>query len=150
MTSCLSSNNEKSYEQRTAWVYLINLGFYFIPLYFMGGQWLKITIAIGLLVPFIIGYFWAYNSSKEQALKPIGLMFFTAIASSFVSSGAISLFSFCCFFVGFFYSLRHCYIEFYRTEYFAFSHRYQHGLLRLLFYFLWYGNLLRCRSVWCD
>ena len=40
MTSCLSSDNEKSYEQRTAWVYLINLGFCFIPLYFMAGQWL--------------------------------------------------------------------------------------------------------------
>jgi two-component system sensor histidine kinase DesK len=106
MTSYLSSNNEKSYEQKNAWVYLINLGFYFIPLYFMRDQWLKIAMSVALLVPFIIGYFWAYNSSKEHALKPIGLMFLTAIASSFVSSGAISLFSFFCFFIGFFYSRR--------------------------------------------
>lgn len=112
MTLGLTIPNEKSYEQKTAWVYLINLGFYFIPLYFMHGQWLNITIAILLLVPFIIGYFWAYNCSKERALKPIGLMFVTAIASSFVSSGAISLFSFCCFFIGFFYSLRTAILSF--------------------------------------
>ncbi|MGX9463210.1 sensor histidine kinase [Shewanella sp. A14] len=112
MTSCLSSNYEKSYEQKTAWVYLINLGFYFIPLYFMAGQWLKISIAIALLVPFIISYFWAYNSPKEHVLKPIVLMVVTAITSSFFSSGAISLFSFCCFFIGLFYSLRTAILSF--------------------------------------
>ncbi|QDE29780.1 histidine kinase [Shewanella polaris] len=112
MTICLSSNNEKSYEQKTAWVYLINLGFYFIPLYFMGDQWLTITLAILLLIPFIIGYFWAYNNSTEQAFKPILLMLFIAIISGFLTSGAISLFSFCCFFIGFFYSLRTAILSF--------------------------------------
>jgi two-component system sensor histidine kinase DesK len=112
MTSDLSKNNHKSYEQKTAWVYLINLGFYFIPLYFMAGQWLKISIAVVLLVPFIVTYFWAYNSTKQQAFKPIILMIITAIGSSFVSSGAISLFSFCCFFIGFFYSLRTAILSF--------------------------------------
>ncbi len=106
MTISLSANKKQSYEQKTAWVYLINLGFYFIPLYFMGNQWLKIAMAVALLVPFIFGYFWAYNSSKEHAFKPILLMLATAITSGFLTSGAISLFSFCCFFIGFFYSLR--------------------------------------------
>ncbi|AZG74957.1 sensor histidine kinase [Shewanella livingstonensis] len=112
MTLSLSTNKEQSYEQKTAWVYLINLGFYFIPLYFMAGQWLKITFALLLLVPFIIGYFGAYNSTKEQAFRPISLMLVTAIASGFLTSGAISLFSFCCFFIGFFYSLRTAILSF--------------------------------------
>ncbi|GGP56827.1 two-component sensor histidine kinase [Shewanella algicola] len=112
MTSCLSPNNEKSYEQKTAWVYLINLGFYFIPLFFMDGQWLKITLAVALLIPFVIGYFWAYNNSTEHAYKPILFMLIIAIAAGWLTSGAISLFSFCCFFIGFFYSLRTAILSF--------------------------------------
>ena len=78
MTSGLTHNKQKSFEQKTAWVYLINLGFYFIPLFFMDGQWLKITLAVALLVPFVFGYFWAYNNTKEQAHKPILLMLLVA------------------------------------------------------------------------
>ncbi|GGB44583.1 histidine kinase [Shewanella inventionis] len=106
MTTCLPIKKEKSYEQKIAWVYLLNLGFYFIPLYFMDEQWLKIFFAIALLIPFVVGYFWAYSSTKEHAFKPILLMLTIAIASGFLTSGAMSLFSFCCFFIGFFYSLR--------------------------------------------
>jgi two-component system sensor histidine kinase DesK len=39
-------------------------------------------------------------------------MLVTAIASGFLTSGAISLFSFCCFFIGFFYSLRTAILSF--------------------------------------
>ncbi len=106
MTSGLTHNKQKSFEQKTAWVYLINLGFYFIPLFFMDGQWLKITLAVALLVPFVFGYFWAYNNTKEQAHKPILLMLLVAVTSGFLTSGSMSLFSFCCFFIGFFYSKR--------------------------------------------
>jgi len=97
---------EKSYEQKTSWVYLLNLGFYFIPLFFMQGQWVNITIALALLIPFIGGYFWAYNSTTDNAIYPISLMLACAIIGSPFTSGTISLFSFVCFFIGFFYPLK--------------------------------------------
>ena len=97
---------EKSYEQKTAWVYLLNLGFYFIPLFFMQGQWLNIIVALLILVPFIFGYFWAYNSTTQKAHYPITLMLTCAIVATPFTSGTISLFSFVCFFIGFFYTLR--------------------------------------------
>lgn len=97
---------ERAYKQKTAWVYLLNLIFYFIPIWFMKDDWSRISISLLLIVPFLYGYFWAYKSSPSQAKYPIGLMIMTASIATAFTTGSISFFSFAGFFIGFFYSLR--------------------------------------------
>ncbi|WP_346348123.1 sensor histidine kinase [Shewanella olleyana] len=103
---------ERAYKQKTAWVYLINLIFYFIPLYFLQDDLLRVSVSLLLLVPFLYSYFWAYKSSSTKAIYPIGLMLFTASIAAPFTAGAISFFSFAAFFIGFFYSLRTAVISF--------------------------------------
>ncbi|WP_368501199.1 sensor histidine kinase [Shewanella sp. 3_MG-2023] len=103
---------EKAYRQKTAWVYLLNLIFYFIPLWFMRDDWARVGVSLLLIFPFLYGYFWAYKSSAVQGKYPIALMLITASIATIFTSGSISFFSFAGFFVGFFYSLRTAIISF--------------------------------------
>ncbi|WP_285163572.1 sensor histidine kinase [Shewanella goraebulensis] len=106
----MANNNtihpEREYKQKTAWVYLFNLIFYFIPLWFMKEDLLRVGVSLLLLIPFLYSYFWAYKSSSAKGIYPIGLMLLTASVAAPFTSGAISFFSFAAFFIGFFYSLR--------------------------------------------
>ncbi len=106
MTNSDTIQPERDYKQKTAWVYLLNLIFYFIPLWFMRDDVLRISVSLLLLIPFVYSYYWAFKSASAKAIYPIGLMLLTASVAAPFTSGAISLFSFAAFFIGFFYSLR--------------------------------------------
>ncbi|WP_083698073.1 sensor histidine kinase [Shewanella sp. UCD-KL21] len=105
-TSNAGVHPETAYRQKTAWVYLLNLIFYFIPLWFMRDDWARVAVSLLLILPFLYGYFWAYKSSAVQGKYPIALMLVTASVATIFTSGSISFFSFAGFFIGFFYSLR--------------------------------------------
>ncbi|NKF52173.1 sensor histidine kinase [Shewanella sp. WXL01] len=101
-----STAEPKSYEQKIAWVYLLNLVFFFVPLYFVREQWLNVAVSLTLLIPFIYSYFWAYTSTADKAKYPLLLMLASAVAAAPFSSGSLSFFSFLSFFIGFFYPLK--------------------------------------------
>ncbi|WP_144212136.1 sensor histidine kinase [Shewanella donghaensis] len=103
---------ERAYKQKTAWVYLLNLIFYFIPIWFMKDDWVQVAVSLFLIMPFLYGYFWAYKSSASQAKYPLALMLMTASIATVFTTGSISFFSFAGFFIGFFYSLRTAIISF--------------------------------------
>lgn len=105
-------NAAENQEKKYAWVYLINLVFYFIPLYFMPLEPIKLSLVLAALVPFIGCYFWAYNSTSQKAIYPIVAMIILACLVTPLSSGSLSFFSFCGFFIGFFYSLKRAFAGF--------------------------------------
>ncbi|WP_394202369.1 sensor histidine kinase [Shewanella waksmanii] len=92
-------------EDKLAWVYLINLTFYLIPLFITDKPLWKIGLALSALVPFVFAYFWAYRSTKQQAYKPILAMIAIGVIVTPINTGSLSLFTFAGFFIGFFYPL---------------------------------------------
>lgn len=112
-STIVTNNPETAFKQKTAWVYLLNLIFYFIPIWFMKDDWTRVGVSLLLLLPFLYAYFWAYKSSRTQAKYPIALMIITASIAAIFTSGAISFFSFAGFFIGFFYSLRTAILTFF-------------------------------------
>ncbi|CAM4316538.1 sensor histidine kinase [Shewanella denitrificans] len=107
-----AANAAKNDENKYAWVYLINLIFYFIPLYFMPFEPLTFGLVLAALVPFVACYFWAYNSNSQKAIYPIMAMIVLACLVTPLSTGSLSFFSFCGFFIGFFYPLKRALLGF--------------------------------------
>ncbi|WP_282167126.1 sensor histidine kinase [Shewanella japonica] len=140
MTTNENNHPEKAYKQKTAWVYLLNLIFYFIPIWFMRDDVMRVSISLLLLIPFLYGYFWAYKSSQAKAIYPISLMISTAVIASLFTSGGISFFSFAGFFIGFFYSLRTSSISFIAISIGLWTLNYLVGYPA--FYFPLYGMLI--------
>ncbi|MGE6454128.1 sensor histidine kinase [Shewanella baltica] len=95
-------------ERKLAWVYLINLVFYLIPLAINAYPAWKIALSFAVLIPFIASYFWAYKCNQNSAYRPILMMVAIATAITPINPGSISLFTFAAFFIGFFYPLRTC------------------------------------------
>jgi two-component system sensor histidine kinase DesK len=107
-TQAVPQNDDKKY----AWVYLINLVFYFIPLYFMPLDPFKLGLSLAAIIPFIACYFWAYNSSSQKAIYPIVAMVLLACMVTPLTSGSLSFFSFTGFFIGFFYPIKRALLGF--------------------------------------
>ncbi|GIU43907.1 two-component sensor histidine kinase [Shewanella sairae] len=93
-------------EDKYAWVYLINLVFYFIPYFIIDMPQWQILLSLAALAPFIYCYFWAYRSNSSRAHLPILAMIAIAIAVTPINTGSLSLFTFAAFFIGFFYPLQ--------------------------------------------
>lgn len=100
------TNNPLQLERKLAWVYLINLAFYLIPLFITPYPSWQIILILAVLVPFIYCYFWTYRCNFRSAHRPIIGMLVLAIAITPINPGSISLFTFASFFIGFFYSFR--------------------------------------------
>lgn len=96
---------ERATENKLAWVYLINLAFYFIPLFLQPMPAWHIILSLAVLVPFIYSYFWAHRSPSETAYQPILLIIALASLITPINIGSLSLFTFAGFFIGFNYSL---------------------------------------------
>ena len=101
---CINSASKS--EDKFAWVYLINLVFYFIPYFIIDMPVWQIGLSLAALVPFIYCYFWAYRSTSSRAHLPILAMIAIAIIATPINTGSLSLFTFAGFFIGFFYPLR--------------------------------------------
>ncbi len=89
-----------------SWVYLINLIFYFIPLFTVRfALWQYVSMAAALLL-FLACYFWAHRSSHHNMHWPIlGIVLIAALITP-INPGSVSMFAFASFFIGFAYSLR--------------------------------------------
>ncbi|GAB1098656.1 sensor histidine kinase [Shewanella algae] len=93
-------------ELKLAKYYLVNLAFYFIPLFIMPvspWQWLASLL---VLPPFIYCYFRAYGADRAKVHWPILGIILLAILITPANPGSLSLFTFAAFFIGFFYPLR--------------------------------------------
>lgn len=92
--------------QKNNWVYLMNLTFFLLPLWFVSYAWWQYGLmALGLLL-FIYCYFWAYRSSRAAMGKPVLWMIALATALAPLNPGVISMFVFVGFFIGYANPLR--------------------------------------------
>lgn len=92
-------------ESKLSWVYLINLVFYIIPLFTIRfAIWQYLSMAAALML-FLVCYFWAYRSNRKNMHWPIlGIVLVAALITP-VNPGAISMFAYAGFFIGYAYSL---------------------------------------------
>lgn len=92
-------------EDKLAWVYLVNLGFYLIPLFIQPYPLWQLILCIATLIPFLGCYFWAYRADKHSVIYPIIGIIALATVITPLNPGSISLFTFAGFFIGFHYKL---------------------------------------------
>lgn len=89
-----------------SWVYLINLIFYFIPLFAVRfAVWQYVCMAVALLL-FLACYFWAHHSSRNKMHWPILGIVLVATLITPINPGSVSMFAYAGFFIGFAYALR--------------------------------------------
>ncbi len=106
MTTNTLSSQETDSEKRYAWVYLLNLVFYLIPLMLNDYPRWQIIVSLLALIPFIFSYYKAYSANSQNAWAPILAMLVLAVMITPINPGSLSLFTFAGFFIGFFYSAR--------------------------------------------
>ncbi len=106
-----TDSNQKSSEDKLAWIYLVNLVFYLIPLFINDKPAWEIVVALLTLIPFIYCYFWAYRSPRDKAIYPIAAMIALGVAITPINTGSLSLFTFAGFYIGFYYPLKNAFIS---------------------------------------
>lgn len=94
-------------ESRLKWVYLVNLVFYLVPVWFRPYSLMEIGWQLLALAGFLVCYFYAYSTQKRRTL--LGALGIVLVASLItpVTFGSISLFAFAAFFFGFALPLRY-------------------------------------------
>jgi len=88
-------------DQKWSWVYLINLVFFFVPLFtvkFLLWQYTAMAIA---LVLFLMCYFWAYRCHRADMYRPIIGIVLVSILITPVNPGSVSMFAYAGFFIGY-------------------------------------------------
>lgn len=88
-------------ERRWAWVYLVNLVFYLMPLFYVDYQPWQLGLILAVLLVFVLSYYWAYASSPASMWQPVLLMLLLATAITPLNYGSVVIFAFCGFFIGF-------------------------------------------------
>ena len=88
-------------DDKWSWVYLINLVFYLVPLFYLPLSVWQIVIAVSVLLVFIGCYFWAYRVQTARMYRPVLVMLVLAIGVTPINPGSISLFAYIGFFLGF-------------------------------------------------
>ncbi len=89
-----------------SWVYLVNLVFYLVPLFYLPFAPWQIVVAVTVLLAFIWCYFWAYRVATAQMQWPVLCMLALAVGVTPLNPGSISLFAYTGFFIGFAWPLR--------------------------------------------
>lgn len=93
-------------EQKMSWVYLLNLMIFLAPLLFVPFPlWHYAAMAVAL-ISFLYCYFAAYRQKSSQMLWPVLGIVVIATLIAPINPGAISMFSFAGFFIGFACKLR--------------------------------------------
>ena len=88
-------------ETKLSWVYLINLVFFIIPLFTIRFElWQYLAMATALLI-FLYCYFWAYRCNRNEMVKPVVGIVVVATLITPVNYGAIALFAYAGFFIGY-------------------------------------------------
>ena len=93
-------------ERRWAWVYLINLVFFLLPLFYVNYSAWQIGLMLAAMLVFIGCYYWGYASTPATMWRPILGMLSIATAVTFWNPGSIAMFAFVGFFLGFSYRPR--------------------------------------------
>ena len=94
-------------ESKLSWVYLINLIFYIIPLFTVRFALWQYLSMLAALVLFLLCYFWAYRSCRNNMHWPIAGIVLVATLITPVNPGSIAMFAYAGFFIGYAYPLRH-------------------------------------------
>ncbi len=92
---------------KLAWVYLINLVFYFIPIFITSMTTSALVLSFIALAIFLPLYFRLYRCSSSKARMPLMLMFILSVAITPLNAGSLSFFSYVGFYSGFHYKLKH-------------------------------------------
>lgn len=93
-------------EQRLKWVYLVNLVFYLVPVWFRPYSLAEIGWQLLALLAFLACYFYAYSADWRRTMQgALGIVLVASLITP-VTFGSISLFAFAAFFFGFVLSLR--------------------------------------------
>lgn len=90
-------------ERRWAWVYLINLIFFLLPLFYNPYSAGQIGLMLLVLALFIGCYYWGYSTPPHKMWRPLLAMVLLATLVTPWNPGSISLFAYCGFFIGFSY-----------------------------------------------
>jgi len=98
------SHSQLTREQKHAWIYLFNLGFYILPMVLFPYPVWEIVIMVVAMLVFVGFYYRCYFVPREQMLWPIIGMYFIACAVTPMNPGSIALFSYVGFFIAFAYS----------------------------------------------
>ncbi len=93
-------------ERKWAWVYLVNLVFYLVPLFYNDYSVPELLVQLTVFALFIACYFWAYRLPVREMHKPVLLMLAMATLITPLNAGSISMFAFVGFFIGFAWSWR--------------------------------------------
>lgn len=91
---------------KNSWVYLINLTFFVLPMLYLPYELWQYGLLILGLAAFIYCYFWAYRSSRAAMLKPTLCIVALASLMAVLNPGAIAMFVFAGFFIGYANPLR--------------------------------------------
>lgn len=89
-----------------SWVYLINLVFYLVPLFYLPLAPWQIVVSVAVLLVFVWCYFWAYRVPTRQMHWPVLAMLTLSVGVTPLNPGSISLFAYIGFFLGFAWPLR--------------------------------------------
>lgn len=88
-------------ERRWAWVYLINLVFFLLPLFYANYSPLQIGLLLAAMALFIGCYYWGYHTPPPQMWRPVLAMAAIAAVVTPWNPGSIAMFAYCGFFIGF-------------------------------------------------
>lgn len=92
-------------ENRFSWIYLSNLIFYILPVFFVPyDAWQLVMVALALVV-FLLCYFWVYRIKDRHVWLPILGMWAVASAITPLNYGSIAIFAYVGFFTGMCYRL---------------------------------------------
>ncbi|PWW34503.1 two-component system sensor histidine kinase DesK [Idiomarina loihiensis] len=100
------SDKQRTREQKHAWIYLFNLGFYILPMVLFPYPVWEIAVMVAAMLVFIGLYYYCYSVPREKMLWSILGMYIIACAVTPLNPGSIALFSYAGFFVGFAYNWR--------------------------------------------
>lgn len=90
-------------ERRWAWVYLINLVFFLLPLFYVNYSVAQISLLLLAMALFIGCYYWGYYTPPRQMWRPVLAMAVIATTVTPWNPGSIAMFAYCGFFIGFSY-----------------------------------------------
>ncbi|MBM7072301.1 sensor histidine kinase [Shewanella sp. 202IG2-18] len=93
-------------EDKFAWVYLVNLIFYFLPMFIAPMSKLDIVWSFVALALFLPLYFKLFSCKSSQAVIPLSLMFVLAVVITPINAGSLAFFSYVAFYAGFHFSLK--------------------------------------------
>lgn len=93
--------------QRHQWIWWIFSLYYFIPAFYIPFSWLTHSLIVLAYLAFILLSYVTTTIKRPNAWQPISGLILLAAATSYITPGASSFFSYAGFFIGFCFTTRH-------------------------------------------